>query len=137
MAQIREGVGSMSHIVIHDDVDDITQYRLFDDIDAAAVYLEELHDREGFSGARLYALEEVEFAVKSYVKVEIGGLAPIVPITGPADGQTPGGVDDRAEMTDDVAFVEAPMNPFDAFAPAPADHEAIGTGEARRGLFGR
>jgi hypothetical protein len=69
----------MSHIVIHDDKDNITQYRQFEDVQAAAAYLEALHNHDGITGARLYALDEVAFAVRSYVKVEIGVASPVAP----------------------------------------------------------
>ena len=66
----------MTHIVIHDDDSNVTHYAEFDDVQAAAGYLEDLVNRDGGSNARLFALEPVEFAVKSYVRVEIPGAAP-------------------------------------------------------------
>jgi hypothetical protein len=150
----------MSHIVIHEDNDNITQYRQFDDVADAATYLEELHNVEGLAGARLFALDEVQFAVTSYVKVEIGASAPT---TFPAsddsvreadgssdpafhDSELPGGEMSDNEVTkpvETVEYVEAAMAPVDAFAPvsAPSGSESadepVGGGEVRRGLFGR
>ena len=62
----------MSHIVIHDDSSNVTHYAEFDDVQAAAAYLEDLVNADADSNARLFALEPVEFAVKSYVRIEIG-----------------------------------------------------------------
>ena len=137
----------MSHIVIHDDNENITQYRQFDDVQGAVDHLEELHNVDGIIGARLFRLDEVEFALTSYVKVEIGASTPSS--TAPA----PEGVVyteatatepvDVGDMTEPVAFVEAATTPVDAFAPVPAAsnqesaEESGGSGEVRRGLFGR
>jgi hypothetical protein len=135
----------MSHIVIHDDVENITQYREFDDVQAAAGYLEELHNRDGITGARLFELDEVEFAVTSYVKVEIGVSAPVSPITAPESvvytQAAPVESVDEPDATEAVEYVEAAA--AEAFAPVPAApvpisaEEPVGDGEVRRGLFGR
>ena len=61
----------MSHIVIHDDVDGVTQFRQFDDLGNAVTFLEEQQNAATGSNAKLYELNEVHFEVKSYVKIEI------------------------------------------------------------------
>ncbi len=81
----------MSHIVIHDDSNDLTHYAEFDDVRDAVVYLEDLVNQSSDTNARLFALEPVEFAVKSYVRVEI-----------------PGTESARTESADDAPVVEAP-----------------------------
>jgi len=141
----------MSHIVIHEDNENITHYRQFDDVQDAATYLEELHNVEGLAGARLFALEEVQFAVTSYVKVEIAAstetaAAPLATADESADaaiGSFAGEVMETPDGAEVVEYVEAAMAPVDAFAPTPAGpgpeptEEPVGGGEVRRGLFGR
>lgn len=157
----------MSHIVIHDDNDNITQYRQFEDVQAAAAYLEALHNHDGITGARLYALDEVAFAVRSYVKVEIGVPAPVAPavsmdsgpfapndavspepvshveVTGPAEGHGEHAGDDEASSHDEhepVLHPDSSLASMEAFAPTAEPQlvdESIGGSEVRRGLFGR
>jgi hypothetical protein len=144
----------MTHIVIHDDTSNVTHYAEFDDVQAAASFLEDLVTRDGESNARLFALQPVEFAVKSYVRVEIGAPASgpaelagheVAPTTAaePVAVENPvEAVADQADQTvdDTVEYVEAAMAPVDSFAPvAPmSEHlDDLSGGEPRRGLFGR
>lgn len=140
----------MSHIVIHDDKNGVTQYRRFEGLEEAVEHLEELHNGGDADGARLYRLDEVEFAVKSYIKVEIGGAAPDDVATSdethevtrvPADEHEIMPADDD----DEIEYVEAAIGPIETmespgvpeYAMEPAD-EAVGSqGDSRRGLFGR
>lgn len=137
----------MTYIVIHDDDSNITHYAEFDDVPAAASHLEDLVNRDGGSNARLFALEPVEFAVKSYVRVEIAGAAP-APATNAAghadevDAVAPptAPVAPAVPVDDTVEYVEAAMAAADAFAPInPVADVGDGptSGEPRRGLFGR
>lgn len=136
----------MSHIVIHDDSSNVTHYAEFGDLPAAVSYLEGLMNENNDSNARLYSLEPVEFAVKSYVRVEIGdtsdehetdtthGGADPAPATPAPELLTDEPVDDTVE------YVEAAMAPVESLAPAVSltDHSEDPTaGESRRGLFGR
>ncbi|MEZ5168916.1 MAG: hypothetical protein R2695_21415 [Acidimicrobiales bacterium] len=73
----------MSHLVIHEDSDAVTHYSQFDDVAAAVTFLEALHNDHGVEGARLFSLQPVEFAVKSYVRVEIAGDAHRRPLHSP------------------------------------------------------
>jgi hypothetical protein len=157
----------MSHIVIHDDHNDVTHYAQFDDLGSAAAYLEDLVNADAESNARLFALEPVEFAVKSYVKIEIGSSldvptpppAPVVaeptPVmsttVAPADDtvghgdETVGHGDDTVGHGDEtvghgddtVEYVEAAMAPVDSYAPMADTTDGAPAGEVRRGLFGR
>ena len=140
----------MTHIVIHDDDSNVTHYAEFDDVQAAAGYLEDLVNRVGGSNARLFALEPVEFAVKSYVRVEIPGAAPAAGTVaaGPVEvsveevaAELPTvAVAPEAPIDDTVEYVEAAMASTDAFAPiTPVAEIGDGpiSGEPRRGLFGR
>jgi hypothetical protein len=156
----------MSHIVIHDDSTNGAQYAQFDDLQAAAGYLEELHNAETASSPRLYALEEVQFAVKSYVKVEIGEAVPMeasaidapfaetvsletLDVDTPEQmlAEAPPVFTDEMPITDPFAvdaagidtveYVEAAMAPVDAFAPTPPSAAEPADAEPRRGLFGR
>jgi hypothetical protein len=130
----------MTHIVIHDDSSSVTHYAEFDDVQAAASYLEDLVNRDGGANARLFALEPVEFAVKSYVRVEIGTAAPAAEIADaiddPVDEAPLAPADVAADDT--VEYVEAAMAPFDAFATSASElTDGLPGGETRRGLFGR
>ncbi|MDW3220878.1 MAG: hypothetical protein R8F63_19925 [Acidimicrobiales bacterium] len=141
----------MSHIVIHEDTHNVTQYAPFDDVQSAAAYLEELHNADGPTNARLFALEEVQFAVRSYVKVEIDAAGPISEVDpapvftdAPAEPVVTAETGERAEDddwdddADTVEYVEAAMAPVDAYAPPPVDDlDEAAPGEVRRGLFGR
>ncbi|MEM7140289.1 MAG: hypothetical protein AAF548_04590 [Actinomycetota bacterium] len=139
----------MSHIVIHDDQHQVTQYARFDNLQDAAAYLEELHNADGPTSAQLFTLEEVKFAVRSYVRVEIGDAAPepeSSPAPAPVAATEPPAVFDDApaevaetpvEEIDTVEYVEAAMAPVDAFAPTAEAPEEQPAGEVRRGLFGR
>ena len=139
----------MSHIVIHDDSNGVTQYRQFDELEAAVEHLENLHNGDDDARARLYRLDEVEFEVKSYVRVEIGGTRPeerdeVTHI--PASEQEILPAEDDLDDVDDIEYVEAAMGPIETmeatpvpeYASDPADEPvASGQGESRRGLFGR
>lgn len=155
----------MSHIVIHDDVDGVTQYRQFDDLGNAVTFLEEQQNAAGGSNAKLYELNEVHFEVKSYVKIEIvdDEAAPAEvaaepvemaaePTPEPApmpEAVAPDEVTPAAEMSYVEAAMAEPIEAFasEAFAPAePAPEYAAPEPEAvdsnpgadvRRGLFGR
>jgi len=142
----------MTHIVIHDDSSNVTHYARFDDVQAAALYLEGLVNEDSKSNARLFALEPVEFAVKSYVRVEIGGAASeaeaVPEIAAPSESSTaePSAETPAAEVftdtpiDDTVEYVEAAMATDEAFAPLPEMSEVPdepAAGEVRRGLFGR
>ncbi len=146
----------MTHIVIHEDSNNVTQYVEFDDVQAAAGYLEDLVNQEGDANARLFALDPVEFAVKSYVRVEIGvesdtaavaeaspvdaAVAPDAVVT--SDEAVPAEVEvfTDAPADDTVEYVEAAMTSPEPYAVGPSVPQSSddGTGsEARRGLFGR
>ncbi len=137
----------MSHIVIHDDSDNVTHYAEFDDVQSAATYLEGLVNHDDGANARLFALQPVEFAVKSYVRVEIGGAvaeptpAPAAEAPAPepvAEPLTPAPEAVADEPADDtVEYVEAAMAPVDTHAPTSDRVESDTSGEVRRGLFGR
>ena len=156
----------MSHIVIHDDNENGPQYAQFKDLQAAVGYLEELHNGETASNPRLFALEQVRFAVKSCVKVEIGEALPMKTtaaeapaIKAPLAETMPLGpreqmlaeahsvFTDEMSITDPFAvdaadidtveYVEAAMVPVDAFASAPPAAAEPAGAEPRRGLFGR
>ena len=133
----------MTHIVIHEDSSNVTHHVEFDDVQAAASYLEDLVNEDGGSNARLFALEPVEFAVKSYVRVEIGAAEPAPAAVVDAIDDAPR---EPAEpltgvpADDTVEYVEAAMTPIDEFAPPRtwSEHsDGLSDGEPRRGLFGR
>ncbi len=134
----------MSHIVIHDDRERMTQYRQFDELEAAVTYLEELRNTSGIENARLFALEEVKFEVKQYFKIEVvDDVTTSVPTPFQATE-----VPEVLSATDDVSYVDASMR--SAIESGETDNQAtsgvefdepidavIPSGEPRRGLFGR
>lgn len=144
----------MSHIVIHDDSNNVTQYVPFDDVEAAATFLEDLHMADENTTARLFALEEVQFAVHNYVKIEIGETAPTPkPVGQPkaprddaeavytevpmAAAPEPADEVDPVDDLDTVEYVEAAMAPADAYPSSVDAGDEPHAGEPRRGLFGR
>lgn len=154
----------MSHIVIHDDSNNVTHYAEFDDLQAAAAHLEDLVNEDGDTTARLYALEPVEFAVKSYVRIEIGGTETTSAADAPVSQAVPEAIAEIDEETvvftdefdddglgdelieddvlgdDRIEYVEASLSPVDPVAPDDADghrSDESPAGDSRRGLFGR
>jgi hypothetical protein len=142
----------VSHLVIYD-VDGSEQYERFVAIDEAVALVERLRN-EGNPTARIFRLEEIQFEVKAYYRVEVGvPAAPAVPVPEePAFEISP----PRAEQLEpEPAPAPEPMTVVDATAEeieegpgtrAPRgsggsgpDEYAVSTslGGARRGLFGR
>lgn len=128
----------MSHIVIHEDQAGITQYRQFDELGAAVQFIEEQRN-DGVETARLFELNEVHLAVRSYFKVEVANAAaptaavatgnpstptPLAaePPAAPAEVERieparPQAAEVVAEPIDDISYVEAAMaSPVDGFA---------------------
>ncbi len=155
----------MSHIVIHDDSNNVTHYAEFGDLQAAAAHLEDLVNQDSDANARLFALEPVEFAIKSYVRIEIGATDATVEASAEDEPLAPTAVNgsevdetQEVEEVDDVVaevftddphddtieYVEAAMAamaaPVDPFAPGPSRDDRgddVPAGDSRRGLFGR
>jgi hypothetical protein len=142
----------VSHLVIYD-ADGREQYERFIAIDEAVALVERLRN-EGNPTARLFRLEEIQFEVKAYYRVEVGvPPAPAVPVPEePAFEMSPPPVD-HAEP--ELEPEPEPMTVVDATAEeveessgpgatrttrgAAPDEYAVSTslGGARRGLFGR
>ncbi len=145
----------MTHIVIHDDLDAVTQYRRFDEQGDAVAYLEELRNTSGVDDAKLFTLDEVKFEVKQYFKVEVldsmhSSIDDPVPAPVVESLQKP----EVLPTAEDVTYVEAAMQePIEATAteatesempPPPVGFEdpiegavPSGANDGRRGLFGR
>lgn len=140
----------MSHIVIHDDIDGITQYRQFDDLGQAVAFVEERRNTAGLEGAKLYALDEVAFEMKPYFKVEVveAASAMLAPAFDEAEPEV-------LPTVETVTYVEASPQPLETMArdttpltgfeqpamesvPSFDDAPIPPTGsDVRRGLFGR
>jgi hypothetical protein len=139
----------MSHIVIHNNSDYVAQYRQFDDVQDAVTYLEQLHNTDGVKGARLFAMQEVPFEVKSYVKIELGSAGVVTPSATPVSAPAPAPVvapeviapAEVAREVETVSYIEASLASVDEAAPvAPArdvSESERGSADIRRGLFGR
>lgn len=132
----------MSHIVIHEDRAGVTQYRQFDDLGSAVHFVEEQRNA-GVESVRLFEMNELRLAVKSYYKVEIVGEVAEAPTPAPVEESIPEALiaatptptpmptpappavepvpaavtEVMAEPIDDVSYVEAAMaSPIEAFA---------------------
>jgi hypothetical protein len=137
----------MSHIVIHNNSDYVAQYRQFDDVQDAVTYLEQLHNTDGVKGARLFAMQEVPFEVKSYVKIELGSAGVVTPSAAPGSAPAPVVAPEViapaevAHEVETVSYIEASLASVDEAAPvAPArdvSESERGSADIRRGLFGR
>ena len=143
----------MSHIVIHNNSDYVAQYRQFDDVQDAVTYLEQLHNTDGVKGARLFAMQEVPFEAKSYVKIELGSAGAVTPSAGPFSAPAPARAEapvvapeviapaEVAQEVETVSYIEASLASVDEAAPvAPArdvSESERGSADIRRGLFGR
>jgi hypothetical protein len=143
----------MSHIVIHNNSDYVAQYRQFDDVQDAVTYLEQLHNTDGVKGARLFAMQEVPFEVKSYVKIELGSAGVVTPSAAPVSAPAPARAEapvvapeviapaEVAQEVETVSYIEASLASVDEAAPvAPArdvSESERGSADIRRGLFGR
>ena len=131
----------MTHIVIHDDSSNVTQYAQFDGVQAAASYLEDLVNSGDGSNAQLFALEPIEFAVKSYVRIEVVGAVPTPDTEPDTDAH-----EHFQEATDASPAPEAPVDDMVEYVDAASvdSYVSVGelgdgatSGEPRRGLFGR
>lgn len=130
---------AVSHIAIHDDVDGVTRYCQFADLESAVAYLEEQQNAAPNLRAKLFALREVHFEVKPYYKIEVVDdwvaapeRVPIVAdeVAAPAARSRVEGA--RSEPIETFASETfAPVEPRIRFAEPAAGHDV------RRGLFGR
>ena len=131
----------MSHLVIYD-IDGIEQFERFVAIDEAVALVERLRN-EGNSSARIYRLDEVQFEVKAYFRVEVGTpSAEAVPVpkmpeyvVEPAEVESTGPVPVTSlappPESDPVLSADETLATLDDFAVSSS------LGGARRGLFGR
>jgi hypothetical protein len=131
----------VSHLVIYD-IDGIEQFVRVVTIDEAVAIVERVRN-EGNSSARIYRLDEIQFEVKAYFRVEVGT---------PSDQAVPVASEPNYEV--EPAEVE-PTGPVavTSLAPPPELEQVLGAGAtlaalddfavssslggARRGLFGR
>lgn len=134
----------MSHLVIYD-IDGAPQYHRFVAIDEAVALVERLRN-EGNGSAHLYRLEEIQFEIRAYYRVEVGTPPPAVAVLSDREFELPPATAEQPDpepMTVEALMEniedEAPMADFVESAAATADRaEMSGSlGGARRGLFGR
>ncbi len=140
----------VSHIVIHDNIDGVTQYRQFDDLGHAVSHVEELRNTSGVEGTKLYALNEVAFEMKPYFRVEVVDAAATAPAA-PVESVQP----EVLPTAETVTYAEASSAPLETMGrdttplsgfeepamesvPNFDDPPVSSAGsDARRGLFGR
>ena len=138
----------MSHLVIYDR-DGTDQYQRFAAIEEAVALVERLRN-DGNESARLYRLEEVQFEVRAYYRVEVGSLTPpsaaiphesqleapvppVPPPPAPPIMPEPLAVEASFERLEEApaGLGEAPLSMSDELTVTSS------LGGARRGLFGR
>lgn len=100
----------MSHIVIHEDSAGSTQYRQFDDLGSAVHFIEEQRNN-GVDSARLFELNEVHLAVKSYFKVEIADAATDEPVAAEPVAAAP--VVETPAPVVEAPVIETPVAPVE------------------------
>ena len=137
----------MSHLVIHD-IDGTAQYDRFVAIDEAVALVERLRN-EGNGSAHLYRLEEIQFEIKAYYRVQVGTPPPpavAVPREPELESRPAIGNDDPGPMTveaviENLAEIEDDSPVAELVEPADTSSDgfalASSIGGARRGLFGR
>ncbi len=134
----------MSHLVIHD-IDGTAQYNRFVAIDEAVALVERLRN-EGNESAHLYRLEEIQFEIRAYYRVEVGTPPPAVAVPHEPEFESPPAAVEQADP--ESVTVEAVMEDIEDGAPAAESIESEAAsstglavssslGGARRGLFGR
>lgn len=101
----------MSHMVIFQTPDGNPGYNQFEELPEAVAFVEDLRNVQGVETARIFALEEVKFAFKSYFRVEVDP-----PMVGPA-GSTAAPAASFAPASEPVT---PSFEPAPSFAPAPA-----------------
>ncbi len=133
----------MSHMVIHE-VDGIDHHERFAAIDEAISHVERLRN-EGNQSARLFRLEELQFEVKAYYRVQVGSAPAPMPALPDAEIEIAAPPADPSPEPMTVEAV-ADIVSDDTFATAATEIQrgnredlAVSTslGGARRGLFGR
>ncbi len=145
----------MSHMVIYRGADGKPGYHQTDDIHDAVMYVESLRNDRDVDHARIFRLEEVTFEYKPYYRVELStGAAPAVSAgdDGVSESADDDDVVDTTEVDDnadhdgdqesdagDDAAAEADEAAGESSDDADDDvpEEAVHSGGARRGLFGR
>ena len=110
----------MSHMVIFQTPGGSPGYNQFDSVNEAVAFVEKLRNEQGIENARMFALEEIKFDIKTYYRVELQALNSGA--GAPAGQAAPAGGEPRAFSAPQAQPAPAP----EPEAPAP-----------RRGLFGR
>jgi hypothetical protein len=119
-------------------------YHQTDELSDAMQYVEHLRNAEGVEHARIFKLEELSFEYRPYFRVELATTLPPPPApAGDSDWLTAAASPATPAASADP--VEAPAEETDPLAASwsasertsPADHESVGAGMGRKGLFGR
>ena len=134
----------MSHMVIFQTPGGSPGYNQFDSLPEAVAFVERLRNEQGIDNARMFALEEIKFEIRTVYKVEVQALNPgasaarpaavSAPAPAPAPAAAPAPAPAPAPTPaapGQPAFTSPEPTP--AAVPEPAPEEK----PARRGLFGR
>ena len=134
----------MSHMVIFQTPGGSPGYNQFDSLSEAVSFVEKLRNEQGIENARMFALEEIKFDIKTVYKVELQALnagpsasaprsvAPSEPAPAPAPQPAPAPASQPAPAPAPSAQPAPAPAAQPAPAPAPEPEQP-----ARRGLFGR
>lgn len=120
----------MSHMVIFQTPGGSPGYNQFDSVNEAVAFVEKLRNEQGIENARMFALEEIKFDIKTYYRVELQALNSGA--GAPAGQAAPAGGEPRAFSAPQAQPAPAPA-PQAQPAPAPEPEAPA----PRRGLFGR
>lgn len=145
----------MSNMVIFQTPDGSPGYNQFESVEEAVRFIEKLRNDQGIEGARMFRLEEIQYQLKPYYKVELqalttttgGGSEGPASSTPPASSPSPSSPPPSAQgpgAGPSPAFAP-PSGPPSAQPSAPSTPPADQPGESsdgedqpqRRGLFGR
>jgi len=64
----------VSHMVIFQTPGGSPGYNQFDSVNEAVAFVEKLRNEQGIENARMFALEEIKFDIKTYYRVELQAL---------------------------------------------------------------
>ena len=110
----------MAHLVTFTSPEGRKGYHQVEELDEALAFVERLRNSEGVTDAQVFRMEEVQFEVKQYYKVEVAGAAGQAAAAAPA---APSPTPPPPVAPEGYGEVQAEQ-PASAAAPAEASAEA-------------
>lgn len=109
-------------------------YHQTDELGDAIQFVEHLRNDEAVDHARIFKLEELSFEFRPYYRVELATAATLPPPPAVDGADWPAAAGDApADEADPLAAAWSATDRADGSD----DHESVGAGMGRRGLFGR